>query len=169
MHVALVFRDEEAVCPWLDLLRRALRQFRVHGADVQGVFPDLLDRGDPGERQEEAEMIGEFRVVAGNRFAILRQTLGLKRLAIGGEDELDLLLRRGRAVAQCGKRGGHLAFRTDLEVDIVPLEDAVGKIRLVGAGFPLGPEPLEGSLLVSEGFEKGVGKSLRIEGLFREP
>ena len=31
------------------------------GPDVEGVFADLLDRGDAGQRQEEAEVIGESR------------------------------------------------------------------------------------------------------------
>jgi hypothetical protein len=60
-------------------------------------------------------------------------------------------------------------FRADLEVDVVALEDAAGEVGLVGAGLPLGPEPLEGGFLVSEGFEKGMRENLRIEGLFREP
>jgi hypothetical protein len=38
--------------------------------DVEGVFPDLFDRGNAGERKEETEVIGEIRIRAGDRFAI---------------------------------------------------------------------------------------------------
>ena len=47
------------------------------GPDVEGVFADLLDGGDAGQRQEEAEMVGEVGVGAGDRFAA-RQVLGLE-------------------------------------------------------------------------------------------
>ncbi len=60
------------------------------GLDVEGVFADLLDGGDAGQRQKEAEVVVEVGVVAGDRFAI-DEVLGLEGLAVGGEDELGLL------------------------------------------------------------------------------
>jgi hypothetical protein len=136
------------------------------GADVKGVFPDLLDGGDAGERQEEAEVIGKRRVIADDGFAIVGKALGLQRDAIGGEDELGLLLGGGRAIPQGGKGGRDLACRADLEVNIVALEDAAGEIGLVRVTTP---QALEGGFLISEGFEEGVGKCLCLERDFREP
>jgi len=101
------------------------------GADVEGVFPDLLDRGDSGERQEKTEVIGEGRIIAGDRLAI-DEVLGFKGFAVGGEDELGLLFVGGRAFPQGGERGSHLALRADLEVDVVALENAAGEVGLVG-------------------------------------
>ena len=123
------------------------------GADVEGVFPDLLHGGDPGKRQEEAKMIREGRVVAGDCFAI-GEVFCLKRDAIGGEDELGLLLGRGRTISQGCKRGGDFALWADVQVDVVALEDAAGEVGGVGTGFPLSPEALEGGVFVSEGFAK---------------
>ena len=61
--------------------------------DVEGVFADLLDGGDAGQRQEEAEMVGKVRIGAGDRLAA-RQVLGLERLAVRRQDELRLGLAR---------------------------------------------------------------------------
>ena len=47
------------------------------GPDVEGAFADLLDGGDAGERQEEAEMVGEVGIGAGDGLAA-RQVLGLE-------------------------------------------------------------------------------------------
>src|SRR3546814_6399650 len=41
----------------------------TRGADVERAFAHLLDGGDPGKRQEEAEMIRELGEGAGDRFA----------------------------------------------------------------------------------------------------
>ena len=46
------------------------------GSDIEGVLCDLLDGRYAGERQEEAEMIGEIVVLAGDCLAI-HQVLGL--------------------------------------------------------------------------------------------
>src|SRR3546814_14088884 len=50
----------------------------TRGADVERAFAHLLDGGDPGKRQEEAEMIGELGEGAGDRFAG-KQILCLER------------------------------------------------------------------------------------------
>jgi hypothetical protein len=73
----------------------ALQQFDIEpvqpagGADVKGVLGDLPDRGDAGERQEEAEMVREIGIGAGDRIAAC-QVLGLECIAIGREDEFGL-------------------------------------------------------------------------------
>ncbi len=61
--------------------------------------------------------------------------------ALRATDEVDLVLHR-----KLGDREG------------IPLEDAAWKIRRVRTDFTLGPEALEGSLLIAGGFEEGVGK-----------
>ena len=45
--------------------------------------------GDPRQRQEEAEMVREGGVVAGDRLAGLH-VLGLERVSVGRQDELGL-------------------------------------------------------------------------------
>ena len=54
--------------------------------DVERAFADLLDGGDPGQRQEEAEVVREVLIGAGDRLAA-RQVLGLEVRAVGREDE----------------------------------------------------------------------------------
>ena len=44
----------------------------ARGLDVKSVFADLLDGGDAGQRQEEAEMVREVGVGAGDGLAITR-------------------------------------------------------------------------------------------------
>src|SRR3546814_7392458 len=58
----------------------------TRGADVERAFAHLLDGGDPGKRQEEAEMIGELGEGAGDRFAG-KQILCLERFAIRRRSE----------------------------------------------------------------------------------
>ena len=59
------------------------------GPDVEGAFADLLDGRDPGERQEEAEVVREIWIGAGDRLAA-RQVFGLEVVAVGREDEFRL-------------------------------------------------------------------------------
>ena len=67
---------------------------------------------------------------------------------------------------QCGEGFVHFAFCSDLEMDVIALENAARKIGFVGVpAF----EPFEGGLLVPEGFEEGKGESLRVERLLGEP
>src|SRR6266403_3858043 len=73
------------------------------GANVEGALANLPDRRDAGERQEEAELIGEIGVAASDRLAV-DDVLGLEGLAVGRENELGLLFRCGLAVVQSGKR-----------------------------------------------------------------
>ena len=82
------------------------------GLDVEGVFADLPDRGDTGQRQEEAEVIVEIGVGAGDGAAI-EEVFGLKLGAVGGEDELGLLAGGRGTLPQGGEGGGDLAGRTD--------------------------------------------------------
>ena len=94
------------------------------GLDVEGVFPNLPDRGDAGQREEEAEMIVKIGILAGDRLARPLQAFRLEGLSVSREDEFALLRSSLRASAQRGQRGGNLPFRADLEMDVVPLENA---------------------------------------------
>ena len=100
------------------------------GPDVEGVLADLLDRGDAGQRQEEAEVVGKVGVGAGDGLAV-DEVLGLEALAVGGQDELGLVAGGGRTLPQRGERRRHFAFRADLDVDVVALEHPAGQVGLV--------------------------------------
>jgi len=130
------------------------------GANVKGTFADLLDGGDTGERQEEAEMIGESGVTAGDGFTG-GDVLGLEIDAIGGEDELRLGAGGGGAVAKGCQGRCDIARRAGREVDVVGLQDAadIGLVRCAGA------QPLDRRVLVAEGHEEGIGEFGRIKGL----
>ena len=84
---------------------------RLH---IDWVVFDLLDRGNAGERQEEAEMLGKVRINRCDSVAA-DEVFGFQRHAIGREDEL----RFGRgglgALSQCRQRdrtapGSHTAI-----------------------------------------------------------
>jgi hypothetical protein len=119
------------------------------GADVEGALADLLDGGNARQRQEEAEVVREVGVVAGDRLAGC-QVLGLQRLAVGREDELGLLRGGAGAGAQDGQRIGDLTGRTRGDVDVVALEHAAN-VGFVGRA---GPQPLERRPLLPEGCKK---------------
>ena len=69
-------------------------------------------------------MIVKVGILAGDRLARPLQAFRLEGLAVSREDELGLLRGSLRALTQRRQRGGDLPFRADLEVDVVPLEDA---------------------------------------------
>ena len=147
-----------------------LEQFDVEavespsGADVEGVFGDLADGGDAGQREEEGEVIRKVLVLAGERRDVGGEVFGVQLQAVGGEDELSLVPGRRGAVPQGSERSGHLTGRCDLDVDIAALENPadVGLVRVAGL------EAFEGGLLVAERLEKGVGELRRHEGRFGE-
>ncbi len=133
------------------------------GPDVEGAFADLLDGRDAGERQEEAEMVREVLIGAGDGLAA-RQVLGLEVRSVGRQNELRLRLGGRRAGLQRGKRLRDLARRADGDVDVVGLKDAaqVGLVRCARA------QPLDRRLLVAEGFKEGERKLCRVERLLSE-
>jgi hypothetical protein len=134
------------------------------GAHVDGVVLDLLDGGDAGQREEEAEVIGEGGVVAGDGLAG-GQVFGLERLAVGGEDELGLALGGGRAGAQRlqpGAGGAGLAYG---DVDVVALKHAAGH---VGGVVVADAQALECGVLVAEGGQKGERELVSVKGLERQ-
>ncbi len=137
------------------------------GLDIKGVFAYLPHRGDPRQRQEETKMIREFRVIAGNRFAV-RKVLRLELHAIGGEDELRLVLQRRRAFPKGCQGIRDRPRRAGGEVDVIPLEDTGGEIGLVGGAFALCLEAFDSCRLVPEGFEEVEREAGRIELCFRE-
>jgi hypothetical protein len=59
------------------------------GPNVEGAVADLFIGRDPGKRQEEAEMVREVGIGAGDRLAA-RQVLGLKGVSIGGHNVFGL-------------------------------------------------------------------------------
>ncbi|CAN5392716.1 hypothetical protein BH11PLA2_BH11PLA2_23520 [soil metagenome] len=59
----------------------------ARGLIVEGVLANLLDGGDARQGQEEAEVVMDFRVLAGNDFAV-DEVFRLKLQAVPGEDEL---------------------------------------------------------------------------------
>lgn len=132
------------------------------GAHVDRVVLDLLDGGDVGQRQEEAEVIGEVWIVAGDGFAT-GQFFGFKGLAVGGEDELGSGLCGGGTLAQRLEGFAHCARCAHGDVDVVALEHAVGHIRCVVVA---GTQALESRVLIAKSGEEGERKLRRVEGLF---
>ena len=68
--------------------------------DIKGAFADLLDGGDASERQEEAKVVVEIRIGAGDGRIVGGEVFGLQRVAIGGKDETGLATGGGGAGAQ---------------------------------------------------------------------
>jgi hypothetical protein len=129
----------------------------------------LLDGGDARQRQEEAEMVMEIGIGAGDRRIVRGEVFGLERLAIGRENEAGFSARGGGAGAQSRNCGGGLAWRAGGNVDVVGLKDAaqIGLVRHTGAqaferGFlvPESLKELEGELLPLKGFFGQFGNGL---------
>lgn len=116
------------------------------GAHVNGVVLDLLDGGDAGQRQEEAEMIGEIWIGTSDGFT-RDQLFRFERLTIGGEDELGLDLGGGRAGAQCLEGVAHSACCAHGDVDIVTLKHAA---RYIGGVVVAATQALESCVFVAE-------------------
>ena len=141
-----------------------LQQFDIEAVetarrpDVEGAFADLPDGGDAGERQEEAEMVRELGMGAGDGLAA-RQVLGLERLSVGRQNELRFGPGRRRAGPQRGEGRGDLAGGGDGDMDVVRLKDTtqVGPVRLALAQAP------EGRLLVAEGLQEGERELAGVE------
>ncbi len=129
------------------------------GFDVKRVLADLPDGSNAGQREEEAEVVGEVWVSAGDCFAI-DDVFGLEGFPVRGEDEFSLLLGGGGTLPQRGKSRGHLAFTADLEVNIVPLQNTARQIGLVRSPAA---QPLNRCFLVSERFEKRERKFFSYE------
>src|SRR5207248_11218095 len=102
----------------------------ARGLDVEGVLADLFDRGDPGQRQEEAEVIVKVGIGAGNGFAI-NEVFGFEGFAIGGQDELGLLASGGGTLSQRREGRRYFAFRANLDMDVVALQHAAVQIGFV--------------------------------------
>ena len=108
-------------------------------------------------------MVGEIGVAAGDGLAS-GDIFGFQINAIGGKDELRLGAGGGGAIAQGGERCRDIARRTGRKVDVVGLQDAaeVGLVRRAGA------QPLDGRVLVAEGYEEGIWELGSIKGLLGE-
>lgn len=112
-------------------------------------------------------MVREVGILTCDRLTT-RQVLGLKLLAIGGEDELGFVGRSLWAVAQCGEGFANLTGRASRDVDVTALKDAAREIRLVGPAFPVLPKPVDSRLLIPEGGEELEGELRPIKRLGRE-
>lgn len=91
------------------------------GLDVKCALTNLLDRGDAGQWQKEAEMVVEVGIRACDRLAI-ENILSFESLAVRREDELRLVSRGCSTVPKRCEGGRSVAFRANLDVNIVPLE-----------------------------------------------
>ncbi len=146
-------------------IRIFLQQFDVkpvqaaRSFDVERVIPDWFNGGDAGQREEKTEVIVEVRVGASDRFA-LHDVFRFETNAVGRKNELGLLRRSLRAFPQSSQRGGDFAFRADFDVDVSPLENTAGNIRLIRVSAP---QALEGGLFVSKGLKKSKREVLRIK------
>ena len=100
------------------------------GPDVECVLANLLDSGDAGKRQEEAEVIGKIGIGASDSLAGI-EVLGFQRHAVGRQDELDLVRHGLRARAQLGEGFADQVFQADRDMDIACLEYAALNVRLV--------------------------------------
>lgn len=89
----------------------------------------------------------------------------MKLLAIGREDELDLVARGLRTVAQRGESGADLADIARREMDVAALEYAFCDIRLIGVALA---QPVNRDLLVAERGEKSERKLSPVKGLRRK-
>jgi hypothetical protein len=120
----------------------------------------LLDGGDAGQRQEEAEVIGEIRVGAGDGFAGF-DFFGFKAFAIGSENEAGFGPAGGRAVLERCQGFRHFACLGDCDVDIAGLQDAaeIGFVRCARA------QALEGGFLVAKGLQEGERERLPVKWL----
>lgn len=116
-------------------------------AHVSGVVPDLLDRRDTGQRQEEAKMVGKVRIGAGDGFAA-RQLFRLKGLPVGGEDKFSFGFCGGRAGAQGFEGITHSSRFTHCDMDIVALKyttQHIGRVVVARA------QALERRVFIAEG------------------
>ena len=123
-------------------------------------FADLLNRADPGERQEKAKVIVKIGVVACDRLAGI-EVFGLQPFTIGGKDEFGARFLRGRAVFQRNERFSDSAGLAYLDVDIAGLKYA-SKVGFVGRA---GAQPLDRRRFVPERLQEGIGKFLSFKRL----
>ena len=109
----------------------------IHAArrpDVERVLLDLLNRGDPGKRKEEAEVIREVAVSASYGLGA-SQVLGLEIDAVSREDELRLCFRCRGAAFQCAKRLRDAPRLAGVDMNVAGLENAteIRPVRRPGA------------------------------------
>lgn len=130
------------------------------GPNVKRVLADLLDRGNACQWQEKAKVVGELRVVTGDRLTAF-QLFSLQRFTIGGEYVLGLGPRSSRAGFERRQRLSDLAGLTHRQMDIAGLQHAA-QIGLVGCSRT---QALEGGLLVTKGLQEGIRELDPIKGL----
>ena len=103
-------------------------------------------------------------VIAGDGFAI-DDVLGLELDAIGSEEEPGFEAGRGRAITQRSESRRHVAYGTNLDVDMIALEHAVGQIGLVRT---TAPQLAQRRFFVAKGFQEGKRERYRVKWRFGE-
>jgi len=148
--VELVHGDQ-AIVKSLDAeaVHREAKVEAAGGADVEGAFANLLDRGDAGEWQEEAEMVWEVFVFADDGCVIGSEVFRLEIAAIGGEDVFGFVASGGGAVSKLIQSGGDFSGGAGGNVNVVVLEDGTWDVGFVGFAFA---EAVYGGGFIAKGF-----------------
>ena len=133
------------------------------GPNIKRTLADLRNRGDPGQRQEKPKVIRELGIGAGNGIGAA-EVFRLKRLAVGGQNELGLGRCRLGAGAQGLERFIHLAGGAGDDMDIAALKHATN-IRLVGIA---GAQALDCGVLVAKGAQELKGELGPVKRLKRK-
>jgi len=154
--VELVHGDQ-AIVKSLDAeaVHREAKVEAAGGADVEGAFANLLDRGDAGEWQEEAEMVWEVFVFADDGGVVGVEFFGLEFVAVGGEDVFGFVAGGGGAVSELIQSFCDFAGGTGGKVNVVVLEDCAGDVGFVGFAFA---KAVYGGGFIAKGFQKCVGE-----------
>ena len=141
--------------------------------DVEGVFPNLSNRGDSGKLQKVPEMVSQFFEFAHQRGLFRIQALRMNYTAIGCESELRFVFCSGWAFDELLKNFGYrvaASFGTGRKMDVVSLQDRKNTITdhigLVGRVLSHTTQSLKRRRFVAECFEKSVRKLSRVERLF---
>lgn len=134
---------------------------RLH---IERAFLDLLDRGDPRQRQEETEVVRKIGIATRDG-AAAGQVFSLEGLTIRREDELRLRRRRSRAGPQRVERRIHIADIAGRDMDVVPLQHPARNVGRIA--FARLQQPDRGVLVV-ESREELEREFAAIKGFKRE-
>ena len=128
--------------------------------DVDKVVFELPDSRYAGKRQEEAKMISEITIVAGDRLTGT-EIFSFQDDAIGRQNELGLGGCRPWTLAQRGKRFADPTCGANGDMDVVALENTARDIRCDGRAAA---QALDRRLLVAERGKEGEQELIWGEG-----
>jgi hypothetical protein len=148
----------------LVLSQSNVRHVKAGVLDVERTFPHLPDRRDAGQRQEQAKMVREVSIGAGNRAIVRGQVFRLKKIAVRRQHKARLRPSRRWARFQRRKRPRDLAGLACGNMDVVGLQDAA-QIGLVGLALT---QSLERGLLVSERLQERVRELFGLKRALRQ-